>query len=144
MIRQDKKPGKIVEITFPGEFTDLNTYIHSLNASRYGGNTIKGDETKRAWADCFSSGVKRINFRPFIIFKWYVRDRKKDKDNISFAKKFILDGIRDAKVLRNDGWNDILGFMDTFALEKEFPEVHVYLIEKPENIRIVDYLDKTG
>lgn len=127
-------------MTLKGQFTDLNTYISSLNASRYGGATIKSDETWRARSDCIMSEIKKIDFVPFIIFKWVVPDRKKDKDNISFAKKFILDGITTAHLWKNDGFNNIQGFMDVFSVDKYNPAVHVFFIENIKKISISDYL----
>ena len=48
-----------------------------------------------------------------------------DKDNIAFAKKFIQDSLVHAGVLANDGWNQIEGFTDDFAVDPKNPRVEV-------------------
>ena len=60
---------------------------------------------------------------------WDCPNRKKDPDNIAFAKKFILDGLREALVLENDGWNNIVSFEDHFATTGVVPNITVTLSE---------------
>lgn len=49
-------------------------------------------------------------------FRWVCPDRRHNPDNIAAAKKFILDGLVKAKVIRNDGWGEVAGFSDTWEL----------------------------
>ena len=35
-------------------------------------------------------------------------------------------------ILSNDGWNEILGFEDTFAVDKHNPRVEVYILTEEE------------
>lgn len=72
---------------------------------------------------------KRITKPVFIKFEWYERNRKRDKDNIAFAKKFILDALVKSHVLKNDGWNEIEGFSDEFFVDPKNPRIEVTLIE---------------
>lgn len=58
-------------------------------------------------------------------FTWYCPNKRKDPDNISFAKKFILDGLQVAGVIENDGWKQIAGFSDAFYLDKQNPRVEL-------------------
>ena len=74
---------------------------------------------------------RRID-RAYILFRWIEKDKRRDKDNISFAKKFILDALQEADILRNDGWGEIIGFSDTFAVDKANPRVEVYLLTEQE------------
>lgn len=74
-------------------------------------------------------GHKNDFKRQRIIFRWYCKNQKKDPDNISFAKKFILDGMVKAGVLENDGWKQVAGFQDEFYLDKQHPRVEVELLE---------------
>ena len=46
-------------------------------------------------------------------------NKKRDLDNICFAKKFILDALVKANVLKNDTHNYVVGFTDTFQYEKK-------------------------
>lgn len=62
-------------------------------------------------------------------FHWYRKNKKVDPDNIAFAKKYILDGIVAAEALPNDGWSEVLGFSDSFSVDKENPRVEIKITE---------------
>lgn len=118
------------EIIIPYELMDLNTYINNNRANR-----MKGAKSKRAFTRLCALSVKAAMNQGLEIkedempidlhFKWYVPNRKKDKDNIAFGKKFILDGMLQAKLIENDGWKQIGNFTDTFVVDKENPRVVV-------------------
>ena len=40
-------------------------------------------------------------------FRWIESRMTRDPDNIAAAEKWVLDGLRDAGVLRNDGWKHV-------------------------------------
>ena len=58
-------------------------------------------------------------------FTWYLRDKRKDPDNVAFAKKFILDGFQQCGFMSNDNWAHIIGFVDEFFVDKEHPRVEI-------------------
>ena len=63
-------------------------------------------------------------------YHWYEPNRRRDKDNVSsFGRKVIQDALVRAKILRNDGWNDIEGFQDEFEVDKRNPRIVVELTE---------------
>lgn len=58
--------------------------------------------------------------RPVTIhFHWVEPNRKRDLDNVAFAKKFILDAMVKKRVLENDNSKHVTGFTDTFELGDE-------------------------
>lgn len=59
----------------------------------------------------------------YIRYRWIEKDRRRDKDNISFAKKFIQDALIDAQILPDDGWKWIEGFEDHFAVDRKNPRM---------------------
>ncbi len=63
----------------------------------------------------------------FINFVWIEGGRRRDKDNICFAKKFILDALVSAGVLDNDGWDGVDGFADSFGIDKGHERVEVLI-----------------
>ena len=63
------------------------------------------------------------------VFRWYEPNRRRDKDNIAMAKKFILDSLQEMNVLENDGWTQIMGFIDEFYIDAMNPRVEVLLFE---------------
>ena len=67
--------------------------------------------------------------RPVIIhYRWIEPNRRRDKDNVAFAKKFIQDSLVHAGVLVNDGWNQIEGFTDDFAVDPKRADAHVHSV----------------
>ena len=65
-------------------------------------------------------------------FVWYLKNRRKDKDNVAFAKKYIFDGMVQAGLLTNDGWHEVGNWIETFQLDKEFERVEIYEISSVE------------
>lgn len=60
-----------------------------------------------------------------LAFVWYEPNQKRDKDNIAFAKKFILDALQEAGTLTGDGWSQVVGFSDEFHVDKENPRIEI-------------------
>lgn len=71
---------------------------------------------------CFSSRVS-------VNFTWYCPNKKRDHDNICFAKKFILDALVSGGILKNDSWECVNAFSDRFEIDKFFPRVEVEITE---------------
>ena len=70
--------------------------------------------------------VKRARFE----YRWIERDMARDPSNIVAARKFVEDGLVDAKVLNNDGWKQIAGWTDIFEVGAK-PGVEVTIIPVP-------------
>ena len=62
-----------------------------------------------------------------IEYTWYEPDRRRDKDNIAFAKKFINDALVSCGVLPNDGWRNIHTMFDMFDVDATNPRVEVMI-----------------
>ena len=60
-------------------------------------------------------------------FVWYEPNSRKDCDNVSFAKKFILDALVEAGVLENDDPRHVGNFADYFKVNRDDPRVIVVL-----------------
>ena len=60
------------------------------------------------------------------------QDKRTDPDNIAAGgRKVILDGLVEGGILPDDGWGDVEGFSDTFAVDKENPRVEVEIADVP-------------
>lgn len=85
-------------------------------------------QTEQVVILCAKSQLRKVKFdRPvFMRYTWYEPNRRRDKDNVSsFGRKCIQDAIVKAGVLRNDGWNEIVGFSDRFEVDKKNPRIEV-------------------
>ena len=105
-------------ITIKGSFISLNEYINAERSNKYKAAKIKKEETERAYWHFFNK-PKIEKYPVKIEFTWFVRGKRKDPDNISFAKKFILDGMVKAGYIENDNLSKITGFTDSFSLSDE-------------------------
>lgn len=85
---------------------------------------------KRRWtnavATCAGLAAKGRSYDSvFIEIRWIEKNKKRDKDNIAFAKKFILDGLVKAGIIANDGWKEISGWSESFAVDKLNPRIEI-------------------
>ncbi|EOE6423505.1 hypothetical protein ACKO7J_002246 [Enterococcus hirae] len=96
----------------PGELMSLNEFINIQRTHPMKGNQVKQKNTnrcKRAVLEAIQQGLS-FELPVRLSITWYMKNRRKDPDNIAFAVKFILDGLVNAGALPNDGWNEIVAF----------------------------------
>lgn len=121
-----------MRLVIKGSMCDLNTYINYERMNRFAANKIKREETERVVWECKAQKLKPIaedNYPVFMIYTWYCKDKKKDKSNISsMGRKVIEDGLVEAGILKNDGWNLIEGFEDHFEIDSENERVEVEIL----------------
>lgn len=98
----------------------LNEYT---NTNRY--NKYAGAEQKKKEQDyikmCIRQQLGSIKIEKPVIghFLWIEENKRRDLDNICFAKKFILDSLVELKILKNDNRKMVCGFDDKFDYAKE-------------------------
>lgn len=66
----------------------------------------------------------------YVKFRWYEANKKRDLDNVAFAKKFIFDALVDCGVLKNDSRKYVVGFSDDFYIDKVNPRIEVEIVER--------------
>lgn len=118
-----------MKVVIQGELIDLNKFINAQRANKFGGAKLKKQETQRCAAAFAPIRAKRLKLPINLHITWYCKDKRKDKDNIRFAVKFIQDGMIECGLLKNDGWSEISGYSDSFVVDKENPRVEVELEE---------------
>lgn len=82
-----------------------------------------------AWSIKASKDKKQFDKPVAVRFVWVESNRKRDKDNIAFAKKFIFDALVDCKILKGDGWEFVDSFSDDFRVDSKNPRVEIEIIE---------------
>ena len=107
----------MVKFYIPGKLPGFNEYSNSERSTRFAASETKRRIEDRI-ANTILAQVPGIKFyEPVVIlFHWFETDKKRDKDNIAFAKKFILDALQKAGTLRGDGWNHVESFQDCFTI----------------------------
>lgn len=118
------------QLLIEGELTALNEYINAERRNRHIAAKIKKDETEYCQDAAEKSGLKlqETDFPCALIITWYVKNKRKDADNIAFAKKFILDGLVEANVLPNDNRKYIQGFVDVVKEDKEHQRIEITFV----------------
>ena len=115
-----------------GKLNNLNDYIRALDTSRYKGSALKSDNEARVLQEIYSQfGRLRITNPVRMEYTWYESSKKRDMDNVSsFGRKVIQDALVKAKVLSNDGWENIKGFSDKFYVDRKNPRIEVLIVEE--------------
>ena len=116
--------------TVPYTLIGLNEYINECRRNKYVGANLK----REIEHDLFYIIKKEFRslkiYKPVIIeYLWVEKDKRRDKDNIAFAQKFVQDALVMAGILKNDGWNEIKGFTHDFAVDKKNPRVEIRIVE---------------
>jgi len=60
---------------------------------------------------------------------YYLKNAKKDPDGVAHAKKYILDGLQQAGVIKNDGMKQIAGWNEKFEVDKDDPRIEIVISE---------------
>lgn len=115
-----------MKIVIPGELPSLNEIIDAAKSHWSVYRRMKEDNTNLvAWS---AKRLPKLN-RADIVITWVCRDRRKDKDNIMAGQKFIFDGLQEAGVIGNDGWQQIGDVTHRFEVDKRNPRVEIELME---------------
>ena len=113
-------------LVIEGQLPNLNDYTKACRSHRQIGARMKKDAEKLISAYIMQQ-LKGVHFDGAVklSFRWYEPNKKRDLDNICFAKKFILDALVSNKIIVADGWKGVVGFTDHFFVDKENPRIEV-------------------
>lgn len=98
-----------------------NDFTKACDASPFGGARMKRAETDRAAWCAKAAHLPHFDKPVFVTFRWVepTRGRRRDHDNVAFAKKFILDGLILAGVIPDDSPSWVVGFADRFSYNRD-------------------------
>lgn len=118
------------KITIKGRLDGLNDYTKANRTNQYKGAKAKAENEKicTAYIPRYLRN-ERLSFPVHISFRWYEKNRRRDPDNIAFAKKFILDSLVSAGVFPDDGQKYISGFDDKFYIDPKDPRIEIIIQE---------------
>ena len=117
------------ELIIKGQLSGLNDYTKACRSNRYAGNQMKRNNQDHITI-FIRNQLKGEHFeRVAIRFNWFEPNRRRDPDNICFAKKFILDAMVSEGVIKNDTQRYIDHFEDHFYIDEQNPRIEVWLTE---------------
>ena len=108
--------GEMVICKIPLKLPSLNDYVDVCRANPYKASKFKRDIEKDI--GIFISRLPRFERPVKIHFHWIEGNKKRDLDNIAFAKKFILDAMVKRGKLADDNRKCVTAFTDTFSYAK--------------------------
>lgn len=112
-----------------GKLAGLNDYTKACRTNKYVGAQMKAKAEGMILLHIKQQQIGRIPGKVRLNFRWYEENRKRDLDNICFAKKFILDALVFSGTIEADGWRCVTGFTDEFFIDKDNPRIEVDVIE---------------
>lgn len=118
------------KLTIPSEFPDFNLIVGKAKRHWAQYSALKRKYTTLVKLLAKSEGLRPVQRYPVVIeMDWYCRNRRRDPDNVCCAKKFILDGLVEAGVLKGDSFRCVREFRDSFYVDKGSPRVAVSIWE---------------
>lgn len=100
----------------------LNEYTAACRTNAYKGAKCKAEaEEVIGWAirrALASKSLHKPKGAVIVRFEWHERTKRRDADNIAFAKKFILDALVKMRVLEDDSRKYVKGFYDVIIDDK--------------------------
>ena len=113
-------------LVIDGQLPNLNEYTRACRGNKFLGAKMK--KSAEEWITHYiMQQLKNVHFEGTVelSFRWYEPNKKRDLDNICFAKKFILDALVSNGIIVADGWKGVIGFTDHFFVDKENPRIEV-------------------
>ena len=112
---------------------NLNDMISAAKARR--GAWSRYTDMKLAYGVVCKHDIRAAQITPCVQpvtvrFVWHEKTTKRDPDNICAGQKFVLDALVALKILRNDGWADIIGLTHSWLVDPAHPGVAVTLIQQ--------------
>lgn len=97
-----------IKMRLPG----LNEYVNACRKNKYAAAKLKREtESEIIW---FIKRLPKFTKPVVVHFVWVEENKKRDPDNIAFAKKFVFDALVKAGKLKDDGQRWVKGFTDDF------------------------------
>jgi len=119
-----------VQFTIEGRLPGINEYVLAERGNRYNGAKLKKTSQRTVEYYIQAARLPRVRTPIRIVYTFFEKDRRRDKDNIAgFAHKVIQDALVEQRIIDDDGWREISGWTDAFAVDKERPRIEVTLIE---------------
>jgi hypothetical protein len=115
----------IQTVFIPGPLPGMNEFSGKTSGWAY-------RRAKSIWALKIALAIRQAKLQPvkqaYLSYVWMEPSRRRDPDNFtSLGRKFILDQLVNSKILPDDGWDEIAGQSDSWAVDKDKPGVYVIL-----------------
>lgn len=117
-----------MRLVIPGTLPTMNQIIAASKRHHMQYSNMKNRDTNRVASLAREQKIGKFD-KVNLVFTWYCKDRRRDKDGIMAGQKFVLDGLQKAGVIENDGWRQVGDITHKFAIDKKNPRVELELVE---------------
>ena len=113
-----------------GSLPNLNDYTRACRSNKFAGAEMK-KKAERIITHYIKQQLKDVSIKgkARLAFRWYEPNKRRDLDNICFAKKFLLDALVSNQVIFADSWKGVVGFTDEFFIDRKNPRIEVDIEE---------------
>lgn len=120
---------KSYTFTIKGRLPGMNEIVAAAKKGR--GCYQPYSEMKREYTELVAwLVIKAPKFnKPIIKIIWYEKNKRRDMDNVIAAKKFILDGLVEGGIIKDDSRKYINDIHDVVLNDKLEPRIEVTLTE---------------
>ncbi len=125
-------------IVIHGRLPGCNEYIEACRKNRYEAARMKRETQELIRWQIYR--LPKLTKPVKIAFRWIEPNARRDYDNITYGRKFILDALQEAGKLPNDNRKYVRGFSDEFAVDKDDPRIEM----KIEEIKDVQSMELSG
>lgn len=109
-----------------GQLVGLNEYTKACRSRSWQAGAQMKKNMETIIKGCIlAQALEPIDGQAELHFRWYEPNKKRDMDNVCFAKKFILDALVSEGIIIADGWRGVKGFTDEFFVDKDNPRIEV-------------------
>ncbi|MDI9600114.1 MAG: hypothetical protein QM323_11595 [Acidobacteriota bacterium] len=122
---------QIWSFSIPGSLPSLNQYTQACRSDARVGARLKRQVEAIVKVAAATQCPPAFSGPVFLTFAWHESSRRRDLDNVAFAKKFVLDALVALGVLPDDGRRYVTGFADEFHLDRRDPRVVVTIERRP-------------
>lgn len=103
----------MIKVVIDMKLPSLNEYVDVCRTNRY--KAAKFKQNLESDISLFLRRLPKFQKPVQIHFRWIEKDKRRDYDNIAFAKKFILDALVKLGKLKDDNRRFVTGFRDSFG-----------------------------
>lgn len=115
--------------TIAGRLPSYNEYINSCRRAWYIGASFKKKQTKRVSMELIAAGVPKFTRPVLMHFRWFERDRRRDRDNIRSGEKYIMDALTERERITNDTQKWVIDSHHEILLDKQNPRIEIDIEE---------------
>ena len=105
-----------MRIEIPMKLPSLNDYVNVCRTNKYKAAKYKADIEHLI--GLYLMKMPKMDNPIRITFTWVESSKRRDLDNVCFAKKFILDAMVKTGKLKDDNRNHVTAFVDKFEYGK--------------------------